>query len=108
MDYSKLNTENKVVDVIVINDSMSESDGIAFALELTGHSNWVMSEKEGRKNTGLIGSTYNETLNGFILEKPFNSWTFLEDTCLWEPPTPCPGDDYFWNEETINWIKIEE
>lgn len=38
----------------------------------------------------------------------FASWTFNEQTCAYEAPTPMPTDTtnvYVWNEETITWIE---
>ena len=39
----------------------------------------------------------------------FASWTFNEQTCAYEAPTPMPTDTtkrYVWNEETLAWIEI--
>lgn len=37
----------------------------------------------------------------------FASWVFNEDTCSFNSPTPYPNDgkQYYWNEETTNWIE---
>lgn len=38
------------------------------------------------------------------------SWTFNEDTCQFEAPTPMPQDGkiYFWNEEQLAWIEAPQ
>jgi len=38
----------------------------------------------------------------------FASWTFNEQTCSFEAPTPKPQDDklYTWNEETLTWVEV--
>ena len=61
-----------------------------------------------RKNYAGIGYTYDEVKDAFIPPQPFNSWILNEDTCLWNPPTPCPQDKnlYIWNEDILNWEKI--
>ena len=58
-----------------------------------------------RKNYAGVGFTYDETLDAFIPPKPFSSWVLDEDTCLWNPPIPCPGDltTHEWNESTVSW-----
>ena len=64
-----------------------------------------------RKNYAGIGFTYDFERDAFIPPKPYPSWSLNEDTCLWEPPIPCPEgwiDEthrYFhlWNEETGSW-----
>ena len=72
----------------------------------------LINEDEGRKrkNYASVGFTYSHTLDAFIPPKPFASWTLNEDTCLWEAPVPYPDDgkNYYWNEDTINWIEITE
>lgn len=62
-----------------------------------------------RKNYAGIGYTYDEARDAFIPPKPFDSWILNEDTCLWEAPVPMPEDGmYRWDEETTNWVLIEE
>jgi hypothetical protein len=39
----------------------------------------------------------------------FASWTFNEETCLFDPPVPDPTTDtdlYQWDEATLSWVKI--
>ena len=63
-----------------------------------------------RKNFAGIGYTYDAIRDAFIPPKPYASWTFNEDTCLWDPPTPYPDDgpEYLWNESTTSWDLVEE
>lgn len=39
------------------------------------------------------------------------SWTFNEEMCRYEPPIPYPDDwpttPYNWNEDELNWEKVE-
>jgi len=39
----------------------------------------------------------------------YASWTFNEDTCAFEPPTPVPDNDkiYYWEEESLSWLLVE-
>lgn len=45
-----------------------------------------------------------------IQQKPYPSWTFIEDELRFEPPTPYPTDDklYDWDEETTSWVERTE
>lgn len=38
----------------------------------------------------------------------FTSWTFNEDTCTFDPPTPQPQDNkrYRWDETITSWIEV--
>lgn len=71
-----------------------------------------IAEQDGRqrKNFAGIGFTYDEQRDAFIPPKPFDSWLLNEETCLWDAPVPYPtdGEMYRWDEETTNWILIEE
>ena len=62
-----------------------------------------------RKNYAGIGYTYDESKNAFIPPKPYASWVLNEETCLWEPPVNMPeeGGDYEWNENTQQWVLIQ-
>ena len=58
-----------------------------------------------RKNYAGIGYTYDSQRDAFIPPQPYPSWALVEDTCLWNPPTPMPtaGGPYEWNETTQSW-----
>jgi len=59
-----------------------------------------------RKNYAGIGYSYDATRDAFIPPKPYASWTLVEETCQWQPPTPMPveeGKHYQWNEDTLSW-----
>ena len=62
-----------------------------------------------RKNFAGIGFTYDSIRDAFIPPQPFSSWTLVEDTCQWDPPTSYPDDgkDYIWDEATTNWVEVE-
>jgi len=63
-----------------------------------------------RFNFAGRGYTYDEGRDAFVPPKPFPSWELNEETCLWEAPIPMPEDEnmYTWDEETTNWVLIEE
>ena len=46
----------------------------------------------------------------FLRRKPFPSWVADSENKKWNPPVPAPqdGNRYYWDEETISWIKLEE
>ncbi len=62
-----------------------------------------------RKNYASIGFTYDSVRDAFIPPKPpMESWVLNENTCLWEPPIPCPVSTtikYIWDEPTISWVE---
>jgi hypothetical protein len=63
-----------------------------------------------RKNYAGTGYTYDSVRDAFIPPKPYNSWTLVEDTCLWTAPVAMPTDGkvYSWDEETLSWKDISD
>ena len=104
--FAEINTDNIVQRVIVAEQNFINSG-------LVGDSfNWVQTSYNGnfRKNYAGSGYTYDKTRDAFIAPQPYPSWTLVEATCQWESPIPYPTDDkmYTWDEDTTNWIVVEE
>ena len=62
-----------------------------------------------RKNFAGVGMTYDNTRDAFYAAKPYPSWTLVEDTCIWTPPTAYPddGEIHSWDEDTLAWVSAE-
>tara|TARA_R100000908_G_C3715853_1_gene120611 strand:+ start:74 stop:544 length:471 start_codon:yes stop_codon:yes gene_type:complete len=129
--FAKLNDSNVVLQIDVVNNSdtldgngdESESVGITFLTNLTGHSNWkktsyntlnnshILGGTPFRKNYAVIGGTYDSTNDAFWHPKPHASWTKNTTTWSWEAPKAEPthsevGDTYVgiqWNETDQRW-----
>jgi hypothetical protein len=54
--------------------------------------------------------TYDFENKVFIDIQPYNSWVLNKDTFQWESPIPYPEDDkdYYWNEDNLEWVELEE
>jgi len=116
--FARLDQDNKVTEVHVLNDSVitdennvqQEQLGIDFLTDLFGGGWWKQSFKDGssRKNHANTGFSYDKTRDAFIPPQRYASWTLNEDTCQWEAPVAYPDDGkfYTWNEETISWEEI--
>jgi hypothetical protein len=115
--FAKLNEDNTVVAVHVVNNEVitvdgaeSEQAGIDFLTELHGHTLWKQTSYNGsfRKNYAGVGMKYDQTRDAFIPNKPWASWTLNETTCQWEAPVayPTDGESYSWDEETTSWVPL--
>lgn len=122
--YSKINSENKVVEVVDLEDNISNA--LEYLNNNHGSGNWLQTDYytsankhydtnfalDGkvpfRKNHGAVGYTYDSQRDAFIPQKPMNSWVLDEETCIWQPPIPYPDDDfnYNWNEQIRNWVAV--
>jgi hypothetical protein len=130
--YAFIDENNVVVNVITGRDEGEVVDGIsdwdAYYGEMhgmrclrTSYNSWGgehlhhwTKEPDGkpafRKNYAGIGYTYDEDRDAFIPPKIFPSWVFNEDRCIWEAPTPKPddGQDYYWVEDDLAWVLIND
>jgi hypothetical protein len=113
--FAQLDNWNKVIQVIVINNEAMIENGIEnpekgeeICKQLFGHqTRWVQTSynENFRKNYAGAGCTYDAIRDAFIPIKPYNSWILNENTCRWEPPTPCPDVNYYeWNEKEQKWV----
>ena len=113
--FAKLNSNNIVVDVNVVNNdvldpSNEEVSGVEFLTSWSGgYTNWVQTSYNNniRKQYAGIGYTYDEVNDVFIRPQPYGSWV-LDDNFDWQPPTPMPstGGPYRWSEEDLEWVAI--
>jgi hypothetical protein len=63
-----------------------------------------------RKNYAGVGYTYDKDKDAFYAPKPYASWTLNEDSCQWEAPVALPddGNEHEWDEDTKQWIRVNE
>ena len=109
--FAQLDENNIVLQVIVVSndDAPTEAVGIIFCQSLLGaDTRWVQTSYNNnfRVRYAGIGFTYDSALDVFISPSPFHSWKLNSETTNWEAPVPYPDDgkQYFWDEETFNWV----
>ena len=93
--------------VIVVHDN-EEANGAQFCHDLFG-GEWVQTSYNNRirKQFAGVGYTYDSNADVFIAPQPFASWT-LDSNHDWQPPTPKPDGDYYWNEEQQTWVQYDK
>ena len=109
--YAFLDTNNVVTEVIVGIDETELIEGIdpetwygnfrGQTCVRTSYNNRI------RKQYAGIGYTYDHVADQFVAPQPFESWT-LDENNDWQPPTPKPDGDYYWNEDTQTWQPFEQ
>jgi hypothetical protein len=120
MAYFAKIEDNTVVQVISVSNDVcgeptlgfpeTESAGrefIANTLNLAGVWKQTSYNNNFRKQYCGVGFTYSADADVFVAPQPFASWT-LDENHDWQPPTPMPadGEQYFWNEEELEWVAI--
>jgi hypothetical protein len=125
--YAIIDDENKVIQVIVGIDETENPNAEQMYSEMFGnrckrtsyntlggrhYSNetgkWSKA-RQFRGNFATKGMIYDDDLDVFYDEKPFESWLFNDETYTWDPPIPYPadGNEYEWNEPEQKWDLIE-
>jgi hypothetical protein len=122
--YSKLDSNNKVVEVVDVDENISDVE--KYLTDTYGQFTFIKTDlytaanihygtdfkPDGgialRKNFGAVGFSYDSSKDAFIPNKPFESWILDEQTCNWNPPVSYPQDKkiYKWNESNVNWEEI--
>lgn len=112
--FAKLDQNNVVLSVHVVNNDIITIDGVEleqagidFLTSLHGHSKWKQTSynRSFRKNFAAIGYIYLEEHDIFISPQPYPSWILdLENAC-WNPPIPKPENmiNLVWSEENKLW-----
>lgn len=119
--FAKLNSENKVIEVIRVNNEVitdsngveQESLGVNFLNSIFNDQTvtWKKTSyntkngkyynqdgtegdqsKAFRVNYAIINGTYNPSKDAFIGIQHFPSWILNENTCNYEAPIPYPND----------------
>lgn len=101
--FAKIGDNNRVVTTIVVDGNLPLSTGGVlsdYPTHIEGENycrqnfggNWKSFSITGefRKNPGGVGTTWDANRNAFIKDQPYPSWTFNEQTCKWESPSPYP------------------
>ena len=58
-----------------------------------------------RRRYAAIGYSYDPVADVFIAKKPYPSWV-LDENYDWQAPKPYPtdGNNYEWDEGSLNWV----
>jgi hypothetical protein len=101
--WAKVNEENIVENVIVIDNSVEDVE--TFIREDLGfEGTWVQTSyntQEGvhllggtpfRKNYSVIGGIWDPERDAFYSQKPWPSWVLNEEKCCWEPVSGNPDN----------------
>jgi len=121
--FAILDSNNKVTNVIVVDDNDVINNGGNYSIEaenfvknMLKFDNIKQCSTDGfRFNLPGKNSTYDTIKDAFINPKPFFSWILNTENYQWESPVPAPIDvisvdspDFYyfyeWEEETLNWI----
>ena len=108
--YAFLDENNIVTEVIVGIDETELIEGLdtetwygnfrGQVCKRTSYNNRI------RKQYAGIGYTYDTDADVFIALKPFASWS-LDNNFDWQPPTPKPDGNWYWDEATTSWVENE-
>ena len=107
--YAFLDENNIVTEVIVGIDETELIDGLTPEIwygNFRGQTCLRTSYNNNiRKQYAGVGWSYDSEADVFVAPQPFPSWT-LDSSNDWQPPTPKPEGEFYWDEETLAWVAI--
>jgi hypothetical protein len=117
--FAQVNENNKVANVIVIDDSvLLNEEGIEVEqlgsdfCSIFGEGRWIQTSVDAkfRKIYAGVGDSYRDDVDAFQPPQVYPSWTFNDDTWKWEPPVPMPADGgwWSWDEDGEEWERISD
>ena len=97
-----------VVKRVIVVHNNDEANGAQFCHDLLG-GEWLQTSYNGtiRKQFAGIGFTYDHIRDEFVQPQPYPSWT-LDENNDWQPPTPKPDGNYYWNENLLIWVEYDK
>lgn len=107
--FAQLDSNNKVLRVLVVSND-DEHRGQEFLAEDLGlGGTWIQTSYNNNFRKQFAGKTfsYDQDADVFIAPSPFPSWQ-LDGNYDWQPPTPRPDGNFYWDEDTQTWQKLEE
>jgi len=101
--------ENSLVtEVLVVSNDLEHRGADFLANDLGLGGTWIQTSYNNnfRKQYAGIGYTYDAVNDVFIAPQPFASWS-LDENFDWQAPTPMPTEGFwYWDEDTLSWIKV--
>ena len=107
--FAELNSNNEVLRVVVVSNEFEKNGQDYLANEIGLGGTWIQTSYNSkiRGKFAGIGDVYDATLDRFIPEQPYPSWS-LDKNFIWQPPVayPSDGNGYDWNESSKSWDEI--
>ena len=106
--FARIDENNIVIDVQVVHNSLEHRGADFLSIDLGLGGRWIQTSYNGnfRRRFAGIGYTYDEYSDVFLEPKPFHSWK-LDSDWKWVAPIAMPEEgEYYWDELTLNWVKI--
>jgi hypothetical protein len=96
--FAQIDANNLVTHVAVVQQEFLEANPDRYP------GTWVETfiDTEGKTYAG-VGHTYDPVIAQFISPQPFASWS-LDANNHWQPPTPKPEGDFYWDEDSLSWV----
>lgn len=105
--FAEIDSSNIVRRVLVVGDDQEHRGAEFLAVDLGLGGTWVQCSYNGniRKQYPGIGYRYDDSADVFVAPQPYPSWA-LDANHDWQPPTPKPEGEYWWDETALSWIGV--
>jgi hypothetical protein len=108
--WAELDADSKVIRVLVgDNNDPAGDEGYQWLIDNLGGT-WIKTSYNNniRKQFASNSYTYDVVNDVFIEPQPYLSWS-LDENFDWQAPTPMPTEGrWYWDEESLTWLEIEQ
>jgi hypothetical protein len=109
--FAEIDSNNIVTRVLSIPDKEENRGQEFLSIDLGLGGKWIQTSYNNtiRNIYAGIGYMYVDSLDVFVLPRPFPSW-ILNSEGYWESPTPrptTPNKVFVWDEESQVWVESE-
>ena len=105
--FAQLDDNNVVTQVIVVDNSQEHRGQEFINVDLGLEGTWIQTSYNSnfRGKYAAIGDTYDEEQDVFLEKLPYPSWIRDANNKPMPPVArPSDGQQYYWDEGTINWV----
>ena len=97
--FAQLDDNNVVIHIAVVQKKFLEANSDRY------QGAWIETffDTAGKTYAG-IGMEYLPETQDFRVKQPHLSWAWVNN--VWQPPTPKPEGNYYWNEAELEWIEL--
>lgn len=96
--------ENNVVTRVLSVESETPELGKEKLISIFGDNTYVITDKNSDNYAGA-GMTWNEGYQKFVPKSFNNGWVFNFEEFEWQPPTPQPSENAYWENSIPGWVE---
>lgn len=100
--FAELDENNTVTRVVSI-ESETQDSAEEKLISILGESTYIPTDSTGDNYAG-VGMSWSDEYQRFLPRNFNNGWVLNTETFEWEPPTPQPSENAYWENSIPGWV----